>query len=80
MKKSLVGVMVCGLAVAACTTDPYTGQSKLSNTAGGAVLGAGLGALAGLAVGGSPEKVVGAYRRKVRANRDRLVSKMTGAA
>ena len=54
MKKSLVGVMVCGLAVAACTTDPYTGQSKLSNTAGGAVLGAGLGALAGLAVGGSP--------------------------
>ena len=37
----------------ACTTDPFTGEQKVSNTAGGAALGAGLGALAGLAVGGS---------------------------
>lgn len=54
MKKSLVGVVACSMLAAACTTDPYTGESKLSNTAGGAALGAGLGALAGLAVGGSP--------------------------
>ncbi len=38
---------------AGCTTDPFTGQQRLSNTAGGAAIGAGLGALAGLAVGGS---------------------------
>jgi len=29
-----------------------------------------------LASGGAPHKVVGSYRRKVRANRDRLYSKM----
>ncbi|KXF77500.1 cell envelope biogenesis protein OmpA [Paramesorhizobium deserti] len=39
--------------LAGCTTDPYTGQQKISNTAGGAAIGAGLGALGGLAVGGS---------------------------
>lgn len=31
-----------------------------------------------LAAGGGPDKVVRNYRRKVRANRDRLVSTMTG--
>ncbi|RCS24432.1 cell envelope biogenesis protein OmpA [Phyllobacterium salinisoli] len=39
--------------LAGCTTDPYTGQQKISNTAGGAALGAAVGALGGLAVGGS---------------------------
>lgn len=39
--------------LAGCTTDPFTGERRLSNTAGGAAIGAGLGALAGLAVGGS---------------------------
>jgi outer membrane protein OmpA-like peptidoglycan-associated protein len=39
--------------VAGCTTDPFTGEQRMSNTAGGAAIGAGLGALAGLAVGGS---------------------------
>jgi outer membrane protein OmpA-like peptidoglycan-associated protein len=38
---------------AGCTTDPFTGEQRMSNTAGGAAIGAGLGALAGLAVGGS---------------------------
>lgn len=31
-----------------------------------------------LAAGGAPEKVVKSYRRKVRANRDRLASNVTG--
>ncbi len=29
-------------------TDPYTGEQKMSNTAGGALIGAGLGAATGL--------------------------------
>ena len=53
MKFRLVAVLSAGLLAGACTTDPYTGQQKISNTAGGATIGAGLGALAGLAVGGS---------------------------
>lgn len=52
LKKSVALVAVAAF-VAGCTTDPYTGERKMSNTAGGAALGAGLGALAGLAVGGS---------------------------
>ena len=53
MLKRLAVALVATTMLAACTTDPYTGQQKVSNTAGGAALGAGLGALAGLAVGGS---------------------------
>lgn len=37
--------------LAACTTDPYTGQQKVSNTALGAGAGAAVGALGGLLVG-----------------------------
>ena len=50
-KTMIAAVGVASLALAACTTDPYTGQQKISNTAGGAALGAlagaGLGTLAG---------------------------------
>lgn len=53
-KKWLAAALVGVFALGACTTDPYTGEQRISNTAGGAALGAGLGALAGLAVGGSP--------------------------
>jgi len=53
MLKKIVGAGVAAMLVASCTTDPYTGQSQMSNTAGGALLGAGAGALVGLAVGGS---------------------------
>ncbi|PHP67277.1 cell envelope biogenesis protein OmpA [Zhengella mangrovi] len=52
MKKLIAVMAVAGLA-AGCTTDPYTGQQKVSNTALGTALGAGVGALAGAAVGGS---------------------------
>jgi len=39
--------VTAALALGACTTDPYTGQPKLSNTAAGA----GIGAAAGAAIG-----------------------------
>ncbi|MEX0409120.1 OmpA family protein [Aquibium sp. LZ166] len=49
--KMIAAATVAALALGACTTDPYTGQQKMSNTAGGAALGAlagaGLGTLAG---------------------------------
>jgi outer membrane protein OmpA-like peptidoglycan-associated protein len=55
MLKKIAIVAMCATYLSACTTtDPYTGQQKVSNTAGGAAIGAGLGALAGLAIGNSP--------------------------
>jgi outer membrane protein OmpA-like peptidoglycan-associated protein len=55
MIKKFVILGVSAAFLSACTTtDPYTGERKVSNTAGGAAIGAGLGAIAGLAVGGSP--------------------------
>ena len=53
MKTKIIAVVAAAALLGACTTDPYTGEQKISNTAGGAALGAGLGALAGMAVGGS---------------------------
>ena len=53
MKKTVLVALAATLAVTACTTtDPYTGEQKVSNTAGGAMLGAVGGALAGAALGG----------------------------
>lgn len=59
MKTKFLVVIAATLALTACTTtNPYTGQSQLSNTAGGALIGTGGGALAGAlvgaAVGGDP--------------------------
>lgn len=52
MMKKFMLIALCATYLSACTTtDPYTGEKKISNTAGGAAIGAGLGALAGLAVG-----------------------------
>ncbi|MEP9389418.1 OmpA family protein [Mesorhizobium sp. KR9-304] len=53
MTKKLIAVLAAAALAGACSTDPYTGEQKVSNTAGGAAIGAGLGALAGMAVGGS---------------------------
>lgn len=50
MKKTLAAVLTA-LMLSACTSDPYTGQQKVSNTAIGAGTGAALGALGGLIVG-----------------------------
>lgn len=53
MAKRLIALLIAGTFLASCTTDPFTGEQQISRTAGGAALGAGAGALAGLAVGGS---------------------------
>ncbi|MBO3761290.1 OmpA family protein [Ciceribacter sp. L1K22] len=54
MLKKLPILALAAVYLSACTTtDPYTGEQKMSNTAGGAMLGAAAGALGGLAVGGS---------------------------
>lgn len=53
MIKKLSILALAAIYLTACTTtDPYTGEQKVSNTAGGAMLGAAAGALGGLAVGG----------------------------
>jgi outer membrane protein OmpA-like peptidoglycan-associated protein len=48
------------LGLAACVTDPNTGEQKVSRTAIGAVGGAGLGYLLGDLVGGKTARIVGA--------------------
>lgn len=50
MKKTLIAASAA-LVLAGCTTDPYTGQQKVSNTAVGAGTGAAIGAIGGLIVG-----------------------------
>ena len=52
IKKLAFAALAASYLSACTTTDPYTGQQKVSNTTGGAAIGAGLGALTGLAIGG----------------------------
>jgi outer membrane protein OmpA-like peptidoglycan-associated protein len=47
MKKTIAAALAGALTATACTTDPFTGEQKVSNT----VTGAGLGALAGAGLG-----------------------------
>lgn len=56
MNKRLVALIVAGTFLAGCTTDPYTGQQKVSNAAGGAALGALAGAGLGLLAGGNDRR------------------------
>ena len=57
MKKTVLVALAAALAVTACTTtDPYTGEQKVSNTAGGAALGALAGAGVGLLAGGDDRR------------------------
>ena len=52
MKSNILVAGVAALALAACsTTNPYTNQQQLSNTAGGTIVGAGSGAVLGAIVG-----------------------------
>ena len=55
MKKVVIGA-AAAVFLAGCTTDPYTGQQKLSNTAGGAALGALAGAGVGMLAGGDDRR------------------------
>lgn len=52
MLKRTVIALAATTFIAGCTTDPYTGERKVSNAAGGAALGALAGAGAGLLAGG----------------------------
>lgn len=63
MKKLAIGFMalVAPLAVTACTTtDPYTGEQKVSNTAKGAGLGAIAGGIIGAVAGDDEAAIAGA--------------------
>ncbi len=51
MKKICIPAAAAALILAACTTDPYTGESKISRTVVGSTAGAAVGALGGLIVG-----------------------------
>jgi outer membrane protein OmpA-like peptidoglycan-associated protein len=54
MKYQVIIAGVAALSLTACTTtDPYTGQTRISNTAGGALIGAGGGAIGGAIIGGA---------------------------
>jgi outer membrane protein OmpA-like peptidoglycan-associated protein len=59
MKRSLVAITAAGLLLTACTTDPYTGEQKASNTAIGAGTGALLGTAAGALVGSTTKAKTG---------------------
>ncbi|OLP59087.1 cell envelope biogenesis protein OmpA [Xaviernesmea oryzae] len=53
MKRTAI-LAIAAVYLSGCTTvDPYTGEQKMSNTSGGALIGAGLGAATGLLVGKS---------------------------
>jgi outer membrane protein OmpA-like peptidoglycan-associated protein len=56
MKKTVLVALAATLGVSACTTDPYTGEQKVSNTVGGATLGALAGAGVGLLAGGDDRR------------------------
>jgi outer membrane protein OmpA-like peptidoglycan-associated protein len=56
MKKTVLVVLAATMAVGACTTDPFTGEQKVSNTVGGATLGALAGAGVGLLAGGDDRR------------------------
>lgn len=52
MKSKILVAGFAALALAGCTTtDPFTGERGISNTAGGALIGAGGGALGGALIG-----------------------------
>lgn len=56
MKSKFLIAALAAVFVSGCTTDPYTGQSKVSNLAGGAALGALGGAALGTLAGGDDRK------------------------
>jgi len=60
MKSPVIALVLTSLLVSACTTNPFTGEQQVSNTAIGAGAGAGLGAIGGALVGAA----VGADARK----------------
>lgn len=62
MKQIKLGAVALSAAIlaAACTTDPYTGEQKTSNTAKGAVIGAVAGGVLGAIAGDDEAALAGA--------------------
>jgi outer membrane protein OmpA-like peptidoglycan-associated protein len=54
--KKLIAALTAAALLGACTTDPYTGEQKVSNTAAGAGLGALAGAGLGMLAGGNDRR------------------------
>lgn len=59
MKFTVIALSVASFILAACSTDPYTGEQKVSNTAMGAGTGALLGTAAGAIIGGTTKLKTG---------------------
>ncbi len=59
MNKKLIVLSIGSALLTACVTDPYTGQSSVSNAAKGAGIGAVLGGATGTAFGGNDLKNAG---------------------
>lgn len=56
MKKIISILCLCSLALAACTTDPYTGEKKTSKVVWGTAIGGAAGAATGALVSGNRGK------------------------
>lgn len=56
MNRQWMAALAATVFVTACTTDPYTGQEKVSNTAGGVAIGALAGAALGTLAGGDDRR------------------------
>lgn len=57
--KKLLPLSICSILLAACVTDPYTGESSIGNMGKGAGIGAAVGAGAGTLFGGNDLKNAG---------------------
>lgn len=55
MKRIFIGLLATSM-LTACVTNPETGQRGLSKTGGGAIIGAGTGALLGVLIGGNDKR------------------------
>ena len=58
--KKLIGIAILTSMLAACATDPYTGESKVAKTAWGTGIGTAVGAGVGALIGGEKGALIGA--------------------
>jgi outer membrane protein OmpA-like peptidoglycan-associated protein len=60
MKKKIISIILLSVILVSCSIDPYTGESKVSNTAKGGVIGAAGGAAIGALAKGKKGALIGA--------------------
>ena len=67
---TLIGTaaLVAALAAGCQTTDPYTGQQQMNRTSKGALIGAGVGGLAGGAIGNYQDRQQAALRERLQGS------------